>query len=287
MCFFFNVCTLFSGARGFFRALSAAGHAGGPPVHQGASLGPGRAPWRALWAFQVAKFGKYSRGYFLRSQSRARQRKTHMSAVLLHCRKSSLLGGSHGTRAVAHQVCVDNYYACVDIAYACLLCAMTRVRVCRCVQVCVLVCWNPTFQLCFFALSACLLLLLPYHVSIRPSLKLSTSLLCGCRGTTAVAQQKVVWTATYCACVEIAYASVLFVGVCRSVDSYVCWHPTFQLSFLFCLVSLLVAAAVAVLCLYHTVTQALELSTLWQPRYNSTRTTSLCGPLLCVCWHCI
>ena len=64
MCFFFNVCTLFSGARGFFRALSAAGHAGGPPVHQGASLGPGRAPWRALWASQVAKFGKYSRGTF-------------------------------------------------------------------------------------------------------------------------------------------------------------------------------------------------------------------------------
>ena len=37
-------------------------------------------------------------------------------------RWSSLLCGSHGTRAAAHQVCVDHYYACVVIAYACLFC---------------------------------------------------------------------------------------------------------------------------------------------------------------------
>ena len=43
---------IFSGARGSFLALSAAGHAGGAPVH-GASLGPGRAPWGALWAFKI------------------------------------------------------------------------------------------------------------------------------------------------------------------------------------------------------------------------------------------
>ena len=40
-----------------------------------------------------------------------------------------------------------SYKACVDIAYACLLCAMIRVRVCKCVRVCVLVCWNPKFHL--------------------------------------------------------------------------------------------------------------------------------------------
>ena len=34
-----------------FLALSAAGHAGGPPVHHDARSGPGRAPWRVLWAF--------------------------------------------------------------------------------------------------------------------------------------------------------------------------------------------------------------------------------------------
>ena len=44
MCCFFHICTLFCGARGFFLALSAAGYAGGPPVHHGASVGPGRAP---------------------------------------------------------------------------------------------------------------------------------------------------------------------------------------------------------------------------------------------------
>ena len=59
--------------------------------------------------------------------------------------KSSLLCGSHGRRAVSRQVCVDH-----STAYACLLCAMIRVRVFRCVRVCVLVCWNPTFQLFVF-----------------------------------------------------------------------------------------------------------------------------------------
>ena len=58
MCVFFNICRLFSGARGSFLALSAAGHAGGAPVHHGASLGSGRAPWRVLWALKVAKSGK-------------------------------------------------------------------------------------------------------------------------------------------------------------------------------------------------------------------------------------
>ena len=41
-----------------FLALSAAGHAGGPRVHPGASVGPGRAPWRGLWAFKLARPGK-------------------------------------------------------------------------------------------------------------------------------------------------------------------------------------------------------------------------------------
>ena len=54
----FDICTLFSGARGSFLVLSAAGHAGDPPVHHGASLGLGRALWRVLWAFKVAKSGK-------------------------------------------------------------------------------------------------------------------------------------------------------------------------------------------------------------------------------------
>ena len=56
--FVFGHLTLFSGDRGYFLALSAAAHAGGSSVHHGASLGPGRAPWRVLWAFKVATSDK-------------------------------------------------------------------------------------------------------------------------------------------------------------------------------------------------------------------------------------
>ena len=47
-----------SSGRGYFLALSAAGIAGNPLVHHGASEGLGQAPWRVLWAFKVAKSGK-------------------------------------------------------------------------------------------------------------------------------------------------------------------------------------------------------------------------------------
>ena len=56
--FLLDFCTLYSAALWSFHALSAAGHAGGPPVHHGARLGPGRTPWRVLWSFKVVKSGK-------------------------------------------------------------------------------------------------------------------------------------------------------------------------------------------------------------------------------------
>ena len=56
--FFFPEHESFSPGLGSFLALPAAGHAGGPPVHDGASVGPGWAPCRVLWAFKVAKSGK-------------------------------------------------------------------------------------------------------------------------------------------------------------------------------------------------------------------------------------
>ena len=142
---------------------------------------------------------------------------------------------------------------------------------------------------CFFLLC----LQLPYHVvRITQSIQLSSSLLNGSHRTTAVAQQAradhYLWL--LCACVDIAYACVLCamgvcVGVCGSADLFVCWHPKFHLSFLFCLLCMPLAAAAVSCRLYHTVPQALELSTLWQPRYNSSRTASVCGPLPRVCWH--
>ena len=55
---YFSEYKTVSSGRGSFLALSAAGHAGDPPVHHGASVGPGRVPWRVLWALKVAKSGK-------------------------------------------------------------------------------------------------------------------------------------------------------------------------------------------------------------------------------------
>ena len=74
------------------------------------------------------------------------------------------------------------------------------------------------------------------------------------------------------------------VGVRGPVDISMCWHTKF-FSFFLCLLCLLLVAnaAAAVSCLYHTVSQALELSTLWQQRHSRSRKESLCGPHLCVC----
>ena len=56
--FFSHIGYRFCSDRESFLALSAAGHAGGPPGTLGASLGPGLAPWLVLGAFKVAKAGK-------------------------------------------------------------------------------------------------------------------------------------------------------------------------------------------------------------------------------------
>ena len=48
----FYICTLFSG--GFLRALGCSACRGAACTH-GATLGRGRAPWRVLWVFKVAK----------------------------------------------------------------------------------------------------------------------------------------------------------------------------------------------------------------------------------------
>ena len=74
----------------------------------------------------------------------------------------------------------------------CSVYAVICVRVSRCERICVLAWWKPTFQLLVFSLLAvaALLLLLPNNgVCITPSLKLSSSVLCGSHGTSAVTQQ--------------------------------------------------------------------------------------------------
>ena len=68
--------------------------------------------------------------------AKAEQSETHMSAVVLHCCKSSLLGGSHGTRAVPHQfVWTTTMRVWTLHMRVCSVCCMTRVLVCRCVRV--------------------------------------------------------------------------------------------------------------------------------------------------------
>ena len=65
------------------------------------------------------------------------------------------------------------------------------------------------------------------------------------------------------------------------ICALVCWNPTFQPLILFALLSTAVAAVSGRL--YHRERRVLMLYTLWQPRYNSSRTESLCGLLLRFC----
>ena len=58
--------------RVFSRALTA-GHAGSPCAHNGARLGPGRAPWRAIWAFHVAGSWLFTRDRFPPHRTRPKQ----------------------------------------------------------------------------------------------------------------------------------------------------------------------------------------------------------------------
>ena len=58
VCFFAHRDLFSSSGRGSFLVLLVPGHTG---LH-GASVGPGRGPWHALWGFKVAKTGKQPRG---------------------------------------------------------------------------------------------------------------------------------------------------------------------------------------------------------------------------------
>ena len=79
------------------------------------------------------------------------------------------------------------------------------------------------------------------------------------------------------------------VGVCGSVDLLVCWHagtPRFNILFYF-----LYSACCCCCCsIMSCITPRFKLSSsLPCGCYgaNSSRTARSCGPLLCLCWHCI
>ena len=170
-----------------FFSLSTVGHAGGPPVHHGASLGPERAPWRVLRAFKV------------QVPSRLRGACSGRSCPLFCSTASKALYLVPVTVQEQQHIkfistTTTMHVWTLHMRVLCSVCAMIRVRLCRCVQVCVLVHLKPHIQLRVFLLCLLLLLLplqllLPYHVVwITPFVKLSSPLLCGSHGTT-VAQQ--------------------------------------------------------------------------------------------------
>ena len=79
-----------------------------------------------LWAFKVAKSDEKIMGSLSAElKPRKAMENPHVRGVLLHSYKSSLLGGSHGTTAVAHQVCVDSllcvYAHSICVSMLCVL----------------------------------------------------------------------------------------------------------------------------------------------------------------------
>ena len=130
-------------------------------------------------------------------------------------------------------------------------------------RVCVLVCWNPTFSaFCFFLL--CLLLLLPYHVSIAPSLKLS--IYCVAANVQRQLHNKGVWTITHLLCVLTSMRVCRVFRVCYGRVCRCAWVCGFFLvcagtplfSFFFCFVY---SACLLLLLPYHVcITPCLKLS---------------------------
>ena len=97
----------------------------------------------------------------------------------------------------------------VDIAYACMFCVChIRVRVCRCVRVCLLACWNATFQFFVFFCSACCCCCRIMSASHRPSS--SQALYFVAATVQQQSHSKFVWiTTTVCACGHCICVSVL------------------------------------------------------------------------------
>ena len=124
---------LFFSGSGRLLALLAAGRARGARVHYGASLGPGRAPWRVLWEFKVASWPFFTRSLLFATPRRPGPWKPHNFSYSLCCccitrslqHSSSLPCGSHGTTAVAHQALP--FVTATDGAYV-YVCAMIHAQ---------------------------------------------------------------------------------------------------------------------------------------------------------------
>ena len=135
---FLGICTIFSDALGPFLTISAAGHAGVPHIHDGASLGPRRAPWRVLWALKVAKAGNNHGVDFRGVIAEQDNGKPHVSHFSVRSNTVTTIA-SNFPRSYSY----GHYYACVITAihawswcicvYALCVCS---VYVCACARVC-------------------------------------------------------------------------------------------------------------------------------------------------------
>ena len=112
-----------------------------------------------------------------------------------------------------------------------------------------------------------------YHVCIPPSLKLSSSLGCGARRGRActlganLGASRAPWR-MLCAFKSPKLARTHGIAFRRARAEPSNRNLTFLIVWLCDLLLVYIS------CLYHTVPQALKLSTLWQPRCNSSRTSS-------------
>ena len=145
MVFFSGIQHFSRAGHGFFHALSAPEHAGGPPVHDGASVGPGQAPWRVLWVFKVAKFGKppWRRSTDLEPSKTMENPHISCFGPPSHAKTLALSFPRFAATDTIMLACVDHNYASVDIA--CARCAV-RVSECACARVCAFVCKKPTIS---------------------------------------------------------------------------------------------------------------------------------------------
>ena len=133
---FFRTTILFS----FFFALSAAGYAGGPPVHDGASVGPGRAPWRVLWAFRVRNLAS-NNGVVFRGAGDKRDNGKPTFQFFMYV--LAPLPYSHAA-TVRHSLQTFPVVTATDTIYTCvLLCVCDACAcVCECARDCACVCWD-------------------------------------------------------------------------------------------------------------------------------------------------
>ena len=116
--YFFGTFARFLRPPWVFSQLSAAGHAAGPPVNQGASLVPGRAPCSA----GRSKPRNLASNHGVAFRRAEAEQYNGKPTGRLFC--STAVKAPHFVAAMvqplAHQINVDHYYACVDIAHACL-----------------------------------------------------------------------------------------------------------------------------------------------------------------------